>query len=199
MRSWRKPSPSRHNRQALGGVAHPPNIGWRAPLGTGRHCHDGARSQAPTSRPRRALSARDPVPPTPFPWNRHRDRLPPDQPGRSRMRRREFIAALGSAATVLPPSYPDLCAWQKMKGKGKARCPLSNERPTQQHGPPNGPLWKSTWLESICFELSAAEHGRDVPWRANRRHESMFGKDRIKRDWRMNHLQIGLGRKHQNL
>src|SRR6516165_2180840 len=35
---------------------------------------------------------------TPFPWNRHRDRLRPDQPGRSRMRRREFIAGLGSVA-----------------------------------------------------------------------------------------------------
>src|SRR6516164_7226869 len=35
---------------------------------------------------------------TPFPWNRYRDRLRPDQPGRSRMRRREFIAGLGSAA-----------------------------------------------------------------------------------------------------
>ena len=35
---------------------------------------------------------------TPFPWNRPRDRLPPDQCGRSWMRRREFIAGLGSAA-----------------------------------------------------------------------------------------------------
>src|SRR5215468_7914412 len=35
---------------------------------------------------------------SPFPWNRRRDRLRPDQRGRSRMRRREFIAGLGSAA-----------------------------------------------------------------------------------------------------
>src|SRR6516162_8739921 len=35
---------------------------------------------------------------TPFPWNRHRDSLRPDQPGRSWMRRREFIAGVGSAA-----------------------------------------------------------------------------------------------------
>ena len=34
----------------------------------------------------------------PFPWNRHRDKLHPHQPGRSGMRRREFIAGLGSAA-----------------------------------------------------------------------------------------------------
>src|SRR6516165_3108586 len=39
-----------------------------------------------------------PGPATPFPCNRPRDRLPPDQRGRSRMRRREFIAGLGSAA-----------------------------------------------------------------------------------------------------
>jgi hypothetical protein len=51
----------------------------------------------------------------------------------------------------------------------------------------------------FVFELSAAGHGRDVTRRANRRHESVFGKDRIKRDWRMNHLEVGLGRQHQNL
>jgi hypothetical protein len=51
----------------------------------------------------------------------------------------------------------------------------------------------------FVFELSAAEHGRDVTWRADRRHESVFGKDRIKRAWWMNHLQVGLGRQHQNL
>jgi putative ABC transport system substrate-binding protein len=33
-----------------------------------------------------------------FPDNPNRDRLSPDQPGRSRMRRREFIAGLGCAA-----------------------------------------------------------------------------------------------------
>src|SRR5262249_49234515 len=42
------------------------------------------------ARPQRAVA--------PFPWNRHRDRLCPDQRGRSRMRRRAFIAGLGSAA-----------------------------------------------------------------------------------------------------
>ena len=36
--------------------------------------------------------------PTPFSCNRPRDRLRPDQRGRSRMRRRQFIAGLGSAA-----------------------------------------------------------------------------------------------------
>jgi hypothetical protein len=39
----------------------------------------------------------------PFPCNRSRDRLRPDQPGRSRMRRRKFIAGLGGAALALQP------------------------------------------------------------------------------------------------
>ena len=45
----------------------------------------------------RRRSARAPTT-TPFPCNRPRDSLRPDQRGRSRMRRREFIAGLGSAA-----------------------------------------------------------------------------------------------------
>ena len=65
--------------------------------------------------------------------------------------------------------------------------------------PSNSPSFSTHGWNLSVFELSAAEQGRDVTWRANRRHESVFGKNRIKRDWRMNHLQVGLGRQHQNL
>ena len=48
------------------------------------------------ARQRPSCASRQTAPP--FPCNRPRDRLRVDQPGRSRMRRREFIAGLGSAA-----------------------------------------------------------------------------------------------------
>jgi hypothetical protein len=61
-----------------------------------------AKHRRPSQPPRRthhgACPGRKGETASPFPWNHHRDRLPPGQRGRSRMRRREFIAGLGSAA-----------------------------------------------------------------------------------------------------
>ena len=55
-----------------------------------------ARDRACPARCARA----SPMRATPFPCSRPRDRLCPDQPGRSRMRRRQFIAGLGMAVSI---------------------------------------------------------------------------------------------------
>jgi len=78
VRSQRKPEPFPAQSPGAGGSWPILRISDRGPpLGTDRHCHDGARSRAPTSRPRRGTSRLRPVPPTPFFCSRPRDRLRP--------------------------------------------------------------------------------------------------------------------------
>jgi hypothetical protein len=97
--------------------------------------------------------------------------------------------SIGSSARTKPPTRtPSTVVASAVTSRRRTRVSAAKEK-----------LVRVLFACLFVFEPSTAEHGRDVTWRANRRHESVFGKDRIKRDWRMNHFQVGLGRQHQNL
>src|ERR1700727_3617317 len=49
----------------------------------------------------------------------------------------------------------------------------------------------------VLFELAAAEQGVDIAWRADGGLKPVFGHNRIERDRRPDHVEIGLGREHK--